>query len=312
MPDILTAPAGRPSLSATSDDPVVTETVPTPDPAPPPPQDATPEPPEAEVTEPAEPKPEPPKQNSYQRRISELTSARRTAEQRADQLAANLEKALDALNKMPAPKADEPAPDPKPARDAFADPDSYDAALIEWSTRTATRLATAEMERKAAERQAAEEKQRSEQADIRVRETLAATWQQKRGELMGDPQFADFVEVAENPDLEIPVSVLAAAMHTENGPKVLYHLGKHPEEASRIAKLNPMQQAIEIGRVWERLAQPERPQTTKAPKPIEPVGVRATAAPKTRDEMTMDEYAAARTPELMAARRVSMFGQRAH
>lgn len=259
----------------------------------------------------AEAAPQPaPKQNSYQRRISELTSARRAAEERADRAIA----ALEAFAKTTQPtetKPDAPQPvqiEPKPSRDDFADPDTYDTALIEWSARETARVTTAAMEQKAADQRAAEEKQRANDAMMAEQQALAAQWQERRAKAL--EKHPDFAEVAERQDLEIPVTMVPALLHSENGPDVLYHFGMHPEEAARIAKLAPLAQAIEIGRISATLAQANKPQVTKAPKPITPVGARDNAGPKDPNEMTTEEYAAYRLPKLNADRKASMYGQR--
>jgi hypothetical protein len=66
---------------------------------------------------------------------------------------------------------------------------------------------------------------------------------------------------------------------SENGPELLYELAKNPVEATRIAKLSPIDAAREMGKLESRLASlssPEKETPTKkltnAPKPLEPVG----------------------------------------
>jgi len=321
MPDILTNDA--PALSATSDMPEIE--APTPPPAPPEPdavetpteaadEGEAPEAIEAAETEEAatgEPEAKPqPKQNSYQRRISELAAARRAAEERADRAIAALE-AFAKTSQPPPPvetKPDTPAPEPRPARDDFADPDAYDTALIEWSARQTARITAAEVEQREAARRAAEEKARSDAAAQEEINRLGTQWAERRAKAL--EAHPDFMEVAENPSLMIPETMLPALLELDNGPEVLYHLGNNPEEAARIAKLAPRQQDIALGRISERLAQPTRPQVTRAPKPITPVGNRNPAGEKDPNDMTTEEYAAYRLPKLNAERKASMYGQR--
>lgn len=91
--------------------------------------------------------------------------------------------------------------------------------------------------------------------------------------------------VAENPDYEavakaphVPVTqVMAEAMlDADNAPAIAYYLGQHLDEAAAIAKQSPLQAAISIGRIAERLSAPtpapEAPRelpkkTTNAPPP---------------------------------------------
>jgi len=321
MPDILANDA--PALSATSDAPNIAAAEPAPDPEPTETaQEAAVEaegveavddaPEQEEATDAPETPPQPaPKQNSYQRRISELTSARRAAEERADRAIAALE--AFAKTNQPPPvetKSDAPlpAPEPRPARDDFADPDTYDTALIEWSARQTARITAQEVEQREATRRAAEEKTRSDAAMMEEGQRLAATWQERRAKTL--EAHPDFAEVAENPDLQIPVSMVPTLLEIDNGPEVLYHLGSNPDEAARLSKLSERQQVIELGRISERLSQPRRPQVTKAPKPITPLGNNNTAGPKDPNDMTTEEYAAYRMPKLNADRKASMYGQR--
>src|SRR5260221_12946246 len=84
----------------------------------------------------------------------------------------------------------------------------------------------------------------------------------------------------------------------DNGPAIAYHLGKNPKEAARIAALpNPMQ-LIEMGKLSATLAAPKSPEVSRTPKPIKPLGSKASAGPKLISEMSMDEYAAQRNAKI--------------
>lgn len=76
---------------------------------------------------------------------------------------------------------------------------------------------------------------------------------------------------------------------SEQGPEILDHLRKNPEEARRIAGLNERQAVKELGRLEERLAskaQPPTPtKTTQAPPPVRPVAGRsASPSPVSEDK----------------------------
>lgn len=251
------------------------------------------------------------RRQSLSQRLSEVTAARRAAEAREARLAEMVEKLLDqqqARTQQPDEKTPEQVA-PRPKREEFDDPDAYDSALIEWSTNVATRAARAEADREASERRAAEERERTEAAARTEQERVMAAWNGARDKLMETPEYQDWEQVATNPDLEIPVTMAAPIVNADNGPMVLYHLGKNPGEAARIAKLTPVQQAIEIGKLSAKLSEPPRPVRRLQP-PIDPVGQRNGAAEKTPDEMSMDEYAAKRNAELAASqRRGSVFGR---
>lgn len=253
---------------------------------------------------------------SFGTRISEVTRQRDAAREVADRLSADLSKAIEALAAVAVPKQPDPAtapaavqPDPRPGRDAFADPDSYDAALIEWSTRQATRIATAEFERQAEVRRTAEETERTNAEQVRQADTARENWNQRQTKVV--EAHPDFNEVAFAEDLTVSATMANAILHAPDGPDVLYHLGKNHAEAARIAALPPLQQVIEIGRLGATIATQNRPRASAAPAPIEPVNQgRNNAAPKSPAEMTTEEYAASRMPKLQAERRASSLGQR--
>src|SRR6185437_2145901 len=81
-------------------------------------------------------------------------------------------------------------------------------------------------------------------------------------------------------DIEkIPMSLTVneALLESENGPELLYELAKDPDEYKRICSLPAIAAAREIGRFEAKLEPSERTEpgktlTTKAPKPISPVG----------------------------------------
>lgn len=85
-------------------------------------------------------------------------------------------------------------------------------------------------------------------------------------------KYADLDEVL---DSDAPLTPAMAEIITEsaNGVDLAYWLGSNPQEAERIAALPPLQQAKELGRIEDRLAEkPKAPvKTSKAPTPITPV-----------------------------------------
>lgn len=325
-PDIGTMPE-VPAHSATSDAPAVESepkapAAPPPEADPPAPVVEPPAPEEGEAGEEGEaPPPAAAPSKKFGERLSEMAAQRRAAEEgkraadaRADKLADSLEKAVDALSRQqqrPAAEQQE-QPDPRPSRETFADPDAYDSALVEWSARTATKLAAAEFERREAENREKTQREEGERRSREQFEAATARWGEARAKLMADPQYEDFAEVAEAESLTITHTMVPALLAAENGPQVLYHLGKHPAEATRIAGLDPMRQAIEIGRISASLEQTSRPPLRKPIPAVEPVGSRSPAGPKDPNEMTTEEWAAKRMGELQSERRAGMWGRPAH
>ncbi len=93
---------------------------------------------------------------------------------------------------------------------------------------------------------------------------------QKREELARD-KYEDFDTVVGKLEPTSPLTV--AIMQAENGQDIAYHLGKNLKDAERIARLPPVQQIFELGRLAAKLsAEPEKPKTpSKAPAPINPL-----------------------------------------
>lgn len=93
-------------------------------------------------------------------------------------------------------------------------------------------------------------------------------------------KYDDFEQVAYNPDLRI-TDVMAETIQTSDvGPDVAYFLGSNPKEADRIARLPPILQAKEIGKIEARLASdPPVKKSSSAPSPISPVTARGSGSP---------------------------------
>ena len=262
--------------------------------------------PEAKADEPAKEPPAPKTKQPIQERFSAITADRKAAEDRATKLADSLEKALDTIKDLTnkaATTVEKPAADPKPKREAFAEPDAYDEALVEWSARTATKIATAQIEAQAAERREADKKAMETEAqkarDKESNDAALAAWHTKRE--VAAAKYDDYAAVAEADDLPVTLPMAHAALNASNGPDILYYLGKNPGEAARIARLaNPVLQAMEIGKIEAKLS--ATTEVSRTPAPITPVGARARATPKDASEESMAEYAARRQAELKQAR----------
>jgi hypothetical protein len=93
-------------------------------------------------------------------------------------------------------------------------------------------------------------------------------------------KYDDFEQVAYNPQLSVTEVMAQTIQASDMGPDIIYYLGQNPKEADRIAKLPPILQAKELGRVEARLADnPPVKVTSKAPAPISPVTARSTGSP---------------------------------
>lgn len=182
---------------------------------------------------------------------------------------------------------------PRPTRDQFDDPESYDEALSEWAARQGelraeAKLAAERAEAEAAEKAKAEEAQRTAQEAEITR--INADWATRKAE--AEARYPDFKAVTESESLTISPPVAHLIMTDTNGPEIAYFLGKNPDEATRIAQLPPMRQLYEIGLVAARLAKPAG-RATPRPRPLEPIDTAGNAAADSSGrEETMEEVAA--------------------
>jgi hypothetical protein len=93
-------------------------------------------------------------------------------------------------------------------------------------------------------------------------------------------KYDDFDQVAYNPNLPVTEYMAQSIQASDVGPDVLYWLGTNPKEADRIARLSPLLQAKEIGKIEVTLSSnPPVRKTSTAPAPINPVTARASGAP---------------------------------
>lgn len=188
-----------------------------------------------------------------------------------------LKEATKAGKSIDAPPAVTEAP-PKP--DDFKDYDDYLVAKAKHEFRQETR---------------AEEDRRQKEARDRERQGAMRTFVEKRDALFdaGADAHEDFEAVFDD---TVPVSPPMAQVltETEHGHEVAYYLGKHRDEAARIAKLNPLAAARELGRIEAKIAAPgPAPKKSSAPTPPRTVGASARSS-KSPGDMPYEEYVEAR------------------
>lgn len=211
--------------------------------------------------------------NGVQRRIDELTRHWRTTERDRDYWR---ELAL----KGQQPPQQPPAQPSRPKADDFESYDEYIEALTDY---------------KVGERAKQWQEQQRAQQGQQAQAQRQQAFQAKAHEFT--QQHPDFWEVAGNPAVPISQTVVDVAIESDIGPQVLYHLGKNPQEAARLAQLSPTAVAREIGRLEARLQLPPK-KTSQAPEPIQPIGGGGEQATKDPSKMTMDEFVAWRRQSL--------------
>lgn len=231
-------------------------------------------------------------------------TARKTAEQKAEALQSDLTKALstlEAVSKKPPEKT--AIESPRPKRDAFTDPDAFDAAIDEWANDRATRAATVAAAEAASKiedgitKQTETEKQTELQ---RQNKEIADAFEARKIKFMED--HPDYEEVVSRDDIEISPAMGQAMLNDEDGPALAYYLGQNPDEAARILKLSPFKAAAELGRIAARLN--TKPAVSTKPAPLTPLKTgSANASRKGPNEESMEEYGARRSTELANSRR---------
>jgi hypothetical protein len=122
----------------------------------------------------------------------------------------------------------------------------------------------------------------------------------------------DFGVVIANPALpQLAPEAAKVVVRSDNGPAIAYHLAKNPDMAMKISRLEPLSQAVAIGRLEESLvrskaeastqkepskeaAKPvvKQAAVTKAPPPPKPVGSGSSVVTKDEGIMSMEEWVA--------------------
>lgn len=238
-----------------------------------------------------------PKDEDVNKRFSKVTRERDEATRREREANENLRRALEALERAnggktsatdPAPKTptDDIGAEPEPPE--FIDPDQYQRDMADYTRKVVER--TTKLQLKAAETQ--RQTQETERVNQQTAQAHAQAWQGRRAKAL--EEMPDYAEVAENPAVHISQPMAIAITSSENGPKLAYHLGQHPEEAERISKLAPAMQLMELGKLEAKITAPKKPAVSKAPAPIKHQTGAGTPQSKSVDEMSMEEYAASR------------------
>lgn len=212
------------------------------------------------------------KQNpKLEKRFSELTKARKQAEENAAKAQAEkeaLEARLREYEERVAPQQ-KTAEDPigaEPRADQFDDAFEYAKALAEWSAEKALY----DRDQQEANRKAEEERQK-----------VLKTWSEKLEK--AKPNLADFDDIVNSTQVVVSNEVRDAIIESDVGPEILYHLASlDGEEAERFQAL-PMAKALrEIGKLEARFEKQEAAEETavrskpvvqksKAPAPLSPL-----------------------------------------
>lgn len=122
-------------------------------------------------------------------------------------------------------------------------------------------------------KQQEQESQRSYEKENARKQQLAETLMEN-----GHDKYRDFDEVAESTGdllrskgLKFSNAMMGALYEAENSHDIVYHLGKNPAEAERIANLPAYAQAKEIGKLEDKLSAKQPVKASNAPDPIKPI-----------------------------------------
>lgn len=170
------------------------------------------------------------------------------------------------------PTAPPPVPEVKePTMADFKTMGEYLTAVREFDRKQAVTLAKGEWE-----------KSQNELKQQERAKTQADQWQAKVGP--AQKKYADFDEVALNPDLPVPVgSVAFAFLHdSDHGADVLYHLGSNPDKLVEINAMPPLKAARALYAIEAEVSKPPSvPAITKASRP--PIQITGNGASTTVD-----------------------------
>lgn len=226
----------------------------------------------------------PKKVGGVAKRISELTANWREEQRTRQRLESMLEREL--ANRQQPKQAIEPVTvDSEPKLEQFKTYEEYVAAVADHRAeqKVAALLARQEEERRNAE----VERQREERArSFRERAAAFAATTPDFNEVA----FADHVPVTED--------MADALNHSDKGPEILYYLGQNVSEAAQIARLPPVQAALEIGRLEAKLSLPQPRTVTKAPPPIAPLSGGQGSLAVDPDKMSSSEWLKWRNDQL--------------
>ena len=235
---------------------------------------------------PAEPDEAPKPPRGVQKRLDELTANWRAAERREEQLRQLLAQQLAQPQPPQTFQPTQPQPtNERPVLDQFDSYEAFTEALTDWKATQAVQ--TALQQREAAQRQAEEQRQQQERA---------STWQQRATDATS--RYADFQDVALNPSLPVSPAMAEVIQSVDNGPDVLYHLGRNPAEAARIAALSPAQAAFALGSLAAALQPPSKATPRPVPQPINPLAGGSAAPATDPDKMSSDQWLAWRRESL--------------
>ena len=227
-----------------------------------------------EVSEPPESSPEK-KEDGVQKRIDKLTREKYEAKRDADYWKAKAETPPEVKPEVVAMKK---------LADFDYDEDEYTAYLKEDALIVAR--AAVESER---------------QGDSQARKT--ADFNAREAEF--DAKVDDYEKVTRRDLTHLNLDTVEAIKESEEGPAILYYLGKNPDVARKLFEMSPLSMARELGRIEATKLAPPEPSTTNAPAPPPKIKggdntVRVEPTSAASDKLSDDEWLKRRNKQVFS------------
>lgn len=215
------------------------------------------------------------KKGKLNERFSELTSARKAAEEKATTESARAKEAADRADALQRERDElkakyEPVktdPDPEPQISQFSGVGEYSKALKEW---------TADNTRREDAKKAETDRRAKEQADT------VKVWSERQEAYKA--KNPDYEKKIAGSTVKVSDQVRDAIIESDVGPQILEHLADHPEEADKIGQMTVGKALKAIGRLEATLGGEVKEtkdakaeiktaiaEISKAPAPISPL-----------------------------------------
>lgn len=228
----------------------------------------------------------------FKKRIDKLTSKLSAAKQDAEFWR---NEALKAKTSTTAEPTQVKKADPtKPKEDDFETHADYIEALTDWKV----------------DKKATEQSVKQKEDDFKNGHQKRVDTHMARVKVFAE-KHEDFEEVMDEfDDYVVSPTIEATILDSENGPQLLYALAKNREELDRINALPALAAARELGKfeakfVTESSTKTTEIKTTKAPKPIKPLGANSSGQTKKSihdADISQDEYERLRMEQKRAKR----------
>ncbi len=220
----------------------------------------------------------PKKSKKIQKRIDEITKARREAERERDFWRLQAEQRAAAETQQSVGQ--------KPTLEQFDyDQEQYLEALADYK-----------LQSKLAEKEAQSRTQQVNQNEFQE----VQQFKQREYEVMSE--FPDYQQKVYANDVPITDTMAKAIRIDENGARVAYFLATYKDIAYRVANLSPREQFLAIGDISEKINQATSAsaagKVSNAPSPVPSVSSRGGAVSKSPEKMSMDEWMKWRSKQL--------------